>query len=37
MNKQDRRNNSKEWNHPIIELIFDIFEMVVEFITDVQF
>lgn len=37
MNKQNRRNNQKEWNHPIIELIFDIFEMVVEFITDVQF
>lgn len=37
MSKQNRRKDSKEWNHPIIELIFDILEMVVEFITDVQF
>lgn len=37
MNKQNRRNNQKEWHHPIIELIFDIFEAVVELITDIQF
>lgn len=37
MNNQNRRKNSKEWNHPIIELIFDIFEAVVELITDIQF